>query len=337
MGAVIDAAGNYFPACWTISRVNGVQSELKLLPVGPFQRELASDVNDNGEIVGWGVSADGSRNVGLYWANAEAVPKELLPLAGDDIGAVVLAINNGGVICGRSVHQVTQGDWRDQAVVWRVSPSGDVYGPVELPPAQSQETTTAAAISDNGDTLHRAKVVGWSSQSAVAWTVQSNDDGTITIVDSQARVLGDGDVGEASGVNNAGMICGSIAGWGVVWTNESTPTTLAYNSYVGGKPLDINNNGMSVGWGWYQRKLADGPRAVMWPSPSGSLVMLDQFLGDGSPFGCLTFAYAVNDSGEIVGNGWDGNIYTAFVAVPKNSADEQPLDDDVRLRLTSPR
>jgi uncharacterized membrane protein len=328
VGAVADAADHFFPARWTISRVGGVQSALELLPLEPSMSNAgAYGINDIGEIVGVGWN-DGSAEAALYWADAEALP-EALPQRLEDIGSAALAINNEGVICGFTGHEVIQNEETvvgNRAVVWRVSPSGVAF--VELPPAASHQFAWAAAISDlgaNGD----ATVVGSSSQevagatSAVAWTVHLNQDGTLSVVDSQARVLNQGAPGEAYGVNNAGTVCG--AAWTpetsaapVVWMGNSRRTLSSAKFFYPRGAYDINNNGMIVGWGWYQRGV-DGPypRAMMWPSATGSLTPLSQFLDSSSPFGCLTDAHAVNDSGEIVGLGWDGVKHTAFIAIPK--------------------
>jgi hypothetical protein len=47
------------------------------------------------------------------------------------------------------------------------------------------------------------------------------------------------------------------------------------------------------------------------------MIVLDQFLDDNSPFLILRDADAVNDTGAIVGHGWDGAVSSAYVAVRK--------------------
>ena len=50
---------------------------------------------------------------------------------------------------------------------------------------------------------------------------------------------------------------------------------------------------------------------------SRSMVLLAKFLDRDSPFTTLISANAINESGEIVGTGWDGNNSGAFLAIPE--------------------
>ena len=73
--------------------------------------------------------------------------------------------------------------------------------------------------------------------------------------------------------------------------------------------------------------MSDGPNtrrtylaahdAVMWSSATGSMVLLNQFLDDNLPLTTLSCANAVNNYGEIVGFGYAGPRYRAFLAIPK--------------------
>ena len=76
-------------------------------------------------------------------------------------------------------------------------------------------------------------------------------------------------------------------------------------------PYDINDNGVIVGYS----SLTD---AVVWPSPDAAMVPLNNFLKR-SPFDSLSVAYAVSESGEIVGQGWinETSFRPAFLAIPK--------------------
>lgn len=321
VGGVSNSVDQFSPAYWTTSVVDGkVQSTLNLLV--PYAGNAgASGINENGEIVGEGKTDDG-HNVGLYWADAASAPQDLPPLDGDD-GSRAFAINKNGVICGCSTHSFVRDDGQvidePRAVVWRVNGGILVCGPVELPTAQF---SSAEAISDN-DITNCARVVGSSypdtsaSDSAVEWTVLDNA-GTLTVVDSE--VLNDVGVADALGVNNGGKVCGraltqTTTGWNaVVWTGDSTQTLNGARFFYSPAARDINNKGVIVGTAQHKVSLL---RAVMWPSATGSMVVLDQFLDDSSPFGILCAADAVNDSGAIVGFGWDGTEWSAFLAVPQ--------------------
>ena len=57
MGYVVDASEQCFPACWTFSKIDGLQSELNILmspdlPGEPTVHAAASGINESGLIVG---------------------------------------------------------------------------------------------------------------------------------------------------------------------------------------------------------------------------------------------------------------------------------------------
>ncbi len=310
-GYVLDASGGCLPACWTISTVGGeVHSELNLLRQESTIDAAAQGINENGEIVGVGTKPDGQM-VGLYWADEGAVPQELPRLVDHD-ESWAYAINKNGVICGVSVS-----DFEERAVVWRVREGVFECGPVELLPSQSH--ARAVALSDN-DINRVARVVGapfvpgGMPQSAVAWTVLDGDE-TLQVVD--CVVLNDLGLASARGVNNDGAVCGWIqtetTREAVVWSGDLSQTLSIPRLYCEPAAFDINNKGVIVGTAANTKTTA--PRAVIWSSVSASMVVLDQFLDDDSPFGILCDASAVNDSGTIVGGGWDGTGCTAFLAV----------------------
>ncbi len=106
----------------------------------------------------------------------------------------------------------------------------------------------------------------------------------------------------------------------IVWSGGSS-TILKRNKFLfNATAQDINTAGVIVGDGLYQKGF-DGPgmRAVVWPSAGSSLILLDKFLAANSPFHHLSVATAVNQGGQIVGHGGDGQIdfQGAFLAVPK--------------------
>lgn len=322
VGYVLDPSGNGLPACWTISTVDGeVQSVLNLLSQQDTTSAAAEGINENGEIVGVGTNLEG-KMVGLYWAHDGALPQELPCLPTDDESRA-FAINKNGIICGISVREVLGDDGQvnveERAVVWRVNGGIFVCGPVELE-LDTPQLARAVAISDN-DINNCATVVGESllppnqDDSAVAWTVLDGG-GTLEVVDY--AVLNDLGVAAARGVNNYGAVCGHVYTGGttwesVVWSGDSTETLNIARFYTSPFARDINNQGVIVGTAGNTRTTAQ--RAVMWDSVSASMIVLDGFLDDNSPFGILCAACAVNDSGTIVGFGWDGAGCTAFLAV----------------------
>ena len=306
------------PACWTTSVVAGsVQSDLHvlLLPTTDGDGE-AWGISASGEIVGQGW--DGSQYVGLYWADYAAVPDVLLPLPGGRVSGAE-AINKDGVVCGYSECAVFDesgavNHYEYWAVVWFVSADG-ITGPF---PLSNSELGPAVAVNDN-DSNGWAKVVGAYS-CAVVWTVRLQAGGTFEV---NTLVLDD--VGGAAGVNNGGTVCGASATsnpllQAVVWAGGQEQALAGAKFYVTRAANDINDAGVIVGTAENYR-IGASYRAVMWASASKSMVLMNQFLDDSSPLMDLSDAMAINNFGEIVGQGWakgfpEGSP-SAFLAIPK--------------------
>ncbi len=327
LGEIVGQAGDtggYVAVYWTTGTTGGTTtSQIHVLPGGSATAYVANDINDLSEIVGTGIYAAGNA-VGLYWATPDSTPVALPPTPGDD-HSWAWAINNQGVIVGISRLQVydQNGDpgTVDQVVAWRVEfdqGTPIVSGPVVLPTAAGDEGF-ASDIVDN-DAAGVAMVVGRvepadeSSQTAVTWTVVSNPDGTLT-AGGPATIL---DVSaSAYGANNSGDVCGRISGEPVVWIDGAANILNRSKFFFSTSAHDINASGVITGMGWYQKGF-DGPdiRAAVWPSAGGSIINLSKSLGPNSPFVHLRTANAINDSNEIVGSGWDGSDFRAFLAIP---------------------
>jgi hypothetical protein len=250
----------------------------------------------------------------LYWPGPNANALALPPLAGHD-ECIAVAINNDGVICG---HSNVRGE-PHHAVAWRVNlvnGSPVVSGPVALPEPAGE--SRAYAIGDN-DASGFATIAGvLMDDGAAKWRVRSLADGSLTV--EPTPVVLDPRA-EANGVNNAATACGYLSATtveAVVWTSSSRRILNRAKFVTSAYAYDINNNGVIVGVGHYWRNFVSGDRAVVWPSASGSMILLDNFLA-GSPFTTLLWAKAANNQGLIAGTGWMGGVgqYGAFVAVPK--------------------
>jgi len=330
VGIVEDVAtGEQFAACWSIEKTAGyVSSTLQLLAGG----EKALGVNDLGEIAGQRVNGlDPGIVDALYWEHPGATPL-VLPALGGDISCGAKAINDKGVICGWSQGPNAEGRLVAQAVVWRVNYevidgalTPIVWGPLALPkPLGPEDSTWANAINDN-DADGIAQVVGQvanvDSSAALSWHVMSLPDGSLTawpVVD----VLGLD--ARATGVNNAGQVCGYDLQDAIVWDGDSSQTldksatinVLGKKSFGSAIPYGFSDDGMVVGQGWagvvYRR-------AVVWPSVNATMVVLDAFIKKNGPFTELNAAHDVNGSGEIIGYGWDDDrkIHPPFLALPK--------------------
>lgn len=302
-------------AYWEVSGSGGdIQSQLSTLAGGI----RAHGINDVGEIVGYGKDSNG-QDVGVYWANAEAPPLPL-PRLSEDSSSCGWAINNQGVVCGWSAGA---GGW--QAVAWRINWTGgepSVSEPIALP-TPNGSLSSVSAVSNNEENGF-AQIVGHfcvpphvgDPTAAVAWTVQSWPDGSLTVVDT--RIVEEG-LAKALGVNDSGVICGEV-GWptqAVVWTGTSSQTLNLAKQLVDASAQDINNSGIIVGCA--STGMIDD-RAVVWPGADARMVLLNNYLGRKSPFLSLVRASAVNDLGNIVGYGFTevgGSGDAAFLAIPE--------------------
>ena len=309
VGTVLDVAtGADVPVFW---EVNGTSSEIVAIGVNAF----ANGLNNSNEIVGGGGDA-------LYWPGPTAAPIPLPPLE-PGLAAVARDINDDGVICGYALEEVLDetGDpvgLAFVACVWRVTwPAGELLidGPVALPTFDDQSQAYALNENDNSglaDVVGSFLTAGWEYTSAVQWTVLSHADGTISVVsDPAALEFGDA---AANGVNNLGVSCGDAANSARLWSPGNS-LTLDSGRRAYTVALDVNDTGAIVGSGGPHSLDLD---ALVWPDASAAPVLLAKFLPKRrSPFVALWNATAINEAGQIAGEGGDGVTSFAYLAIPK--------------------
>ena len=318
VGSVYDPISEqYLAACWTLETTGGaVTSTLQILDGG----SAAYDVNEAGEIVGE------LNGIAVYWPHRNAAALVLPPSPVFNAASRALAINENGVICGWAQEPDRLPDGLRVAVVWRVNidPADDsvsVYGPLVLPQF-SPDPHYAAAISDNfaGDALVAGGALGGEVSLARSWFVRSNPDGSVGVIDGPNTLDG----GSAYGVNNGGLICGHSGGDAVMWDILSGARQILDRTTTGGKMTfnaaqanDINSQGVVAGYATARATFLD-PVAVVWPSPTEPMIVLDKFLKNSS-IAELNIAWSVNDFGCVVGSGWNGagHMHVGFLAVPK--------------------
>ena len=142
--------------------------------------------------------------------------------------------------------------------------------------------------------------------------------GTLTVIGS--KVLNADGTANAYGVNNDGAVCGTYykqttGRLAVVWAGSSMQALNIARFFYGPVAYDINNNGVIVGYAW-STKVSTESR--------GGVAQRDCVHDRARPVPGRQFAIsepgharAVNDTGAIVGLGWDGTVSSAYVAVPK--------------------
>ena len=291
--------------------------DLGVLPGGGFSEAL--NVNDRGQIVGWGGTASGEMHA-ILWDNGE--PIDLGTLGGAMSRA--WGINNRGQVVGES--ETAKGDFH--AFLWE---DGQMIDLAEAGPFNR-------AFSIN----HKTEVVGHFQLDAVLWSR-----GTLT----------DLGIGSALAINDRGVIAGSDKSGGRVargaieerrshrsghaarrlhecWTVGQQPRascrrvagettgTRAFlwqngeiSELTGLIPIganfgrDINNHGLAVGESMSNPNVGGGaPRGVLWIN-GGAPINLGALEGDG-----VSSAAAINDRGLIVGFSGEGGFDARAVA-----------------------
>jgi probable HAF family extracellular repeat protein len=255
---------------------------LGTLPGGDYS--FASDINDAGEVVG--ASNTGSSMVPFIWTAGGGMQRG--PMLPGDNGGQALGVNKYGHVVGYS-----SGLNGVRAFIWTQS-----NGIRSLGVLLGGSYSRARGLNDLDE------VVGTSASSAgdraVLWAASGN---------RNLRNLGTlpGDTSsEATAINNAGDVVGYSKGpkgmRAFLWTGAAGMKDLGVLS--GGnnsRALDVNGLGVVVG----TSTSSSGDRAFIWTQGGG---MKDLNATITPNLGVLLVeAHAINDKGEIVVMGADGN------------------------------
>ncbi len=305
------------PVVWAVDSDGSSNHDILDFPLSAFEGAVAVGINNFGQIIGGGVFDLSSGNgIGLYWPDLASAPI-LMPGLTGETSCQVQSISDSGIVVGFS-----QGATGSRAVAWRILLDDSIIGPLVLPTrprASGGNDSALAAGTTSGDVT---SIVGSSAGAAVAWRVRSTSsglalEGSVEVLDS---------IGEATGINSLGAICGNDRNRSVIWEalsgKKRSKTQLNYNTSLfasPGTPNSITDGGRVVGTA--PLKGVPGPagrRAVIWNSRTALMRTLESQTNGDYPFLYLDTAYAVNSSGEIVGYGWQGSGdgYQAFIAQP---------------------
>lgn len=257
----------------------------ELLPPG-YTESFANDINNRGTVAGFGTDSTGSHKVFLY---SEGVYTELLPPGWNY--AEACSINNNGDAAGFGDDGVT--------------PKGFIYSDGVytelLPPGWSWAAATG--INDNGDVVG----YGYDGNSQLKGFIFS--DGVYT------ELLPPGwHEAHALSINNSSTVVGygydNTANKGFIYNGGVYTELLPPGLWSPFVAYGINNSGDVSGFA-VKYIIEDGIiQAIV---DIGFIYSGGQYTELLPPGLIGAEAYAINDSGAVVGYGWDGSTTTGFI------------------------
>ena len=279
-----------------------------------FSQTAAFSINNHGQIVGTADNGEIFVQHAVFWASSHSTAVDLGTLGGDSSAA--FAINSRGHIVGHAftAQLTTNGPpYRQiiQAAYWATSESPAV-GLADFG-AGSQafginDRSQIVGIAAPADTFLVTRAVYWADSSSPA---------------TELAGLGDEfPLNFASGINARGKIIGSAASTfrdvvhAVCWPSS---TSLAVDlgapggELINSEALGINDRGQIVGDAWNDD--ADLYHAVLWPNSHSPAIDLNTLIPADSGW-VLEAATAINNAGEIVGEGIIDDDVRAFVLIP---------------------
>ena len=294
----------------------------------------AYDINSSGQVVGWANTSEGTQHAFLYSGSGPLQDLGTLP---GTFNSVARGINDLGHIVGSShyydySHPATVGD---HAFLYS---SGALRDLGTLP---GKDFSCAFGINNAG------QVVGYASVAADPVREQ------VFLSAGTEPIQGLSWAGYPSQINNAGMIVGTaLFGNALIWNSSTGSTQYLW----GGEGLGINDRGETVGWSGSPRQAVyydgtsthglgalsaggmsyancinnnaqivgfsggpygEAPHAVLW-NGAGPIQDLNSLIDPSSGW-VLTIAYALNDKGQIVGEGTHNGVTRAFLLNPTGS------------------
>jgi len=280
---------------------SSTQGILTLPPLGGGNSSTATAINDGDTIAGYSNSYTGHDHA-VLWINGVVQDLGTLP-GGDD--SFAFAINTSGQVAGAASSPITS---YLQAILW-----SKAHGMQNLGALVTAGSSEAVAINRFG------KVVGISDAAdggmhAFVWTKAGGmqDLGTIS-GSTYSSANGVNDRGEIAGYANCGTTCGHALFWSSSGTLQDLGALGGLNSYATG----INNSGQVVGWVAYH---GVGDHGFIWSQSAGAQDL--NHLIDANSGWVIQTAYAINDNGQITGDGMINGQLHAFLLTPTTEVSE---------------
>jgi probable HAF family extracellular repeat protein len=273
------------------------------------ETSCANDLNDDGDVVGFVGTADGSRAV--LWKGDERI--DLGTLGGAT--SIAYAINKSGWVAGSAAMKKGKKEVT-RAFLWKEGAMADL-GTLGGDFALAQDVNDAGWIAGTA-TRRPGKGLYEPGTAAVVWQ------------DGQIKALGSlgGDVSAALGINEAGwLVGGATTAAGLEYGGLGTHAFIWKDEvlYDLGTPSgadlsvanDVNKKGEAVGFGGdaAPKDPNNAQQALLWES-DGYLVLLNETIDDDSGWTLLT-AFAINDDGKIAGLGLKDGQYRGCMLKPK--------------------
>lgn len=282
------------------------------------QLSVAYGINDSGQVVGYVAMVNGSGPTYAF-LYSDGIMTLIPTLAESSFSSQATAINNSGQIVGGSVNNT---------VAFLYTPGTGITNiATPVPGSGNSVANVATAINNSG------QVVGYSQSPTLPYPGEAAflySDGSLTYLPTPAQapsLVGApaGFQAIAYGINNNSQVIGSIAGYFTSTSLANTTQAFLYSDgsmtalgTLGGPDsvaYGINDSGQVVGYSWTTGAIEPPPIGASIDAflySNGTMIDLNSLLPANSGWR-LTEATAINNSGQIVGEGFVNGQLHAFL------------------------
>jgi probable HAF family extracellular repeat protein len=259
----------------------------------------ATDINIHKEVVGDSTDSAGI-DQSFRWPGGGLL--QLIPTLGGT-GGIAVGVNDDGVVVGDS--DTASGDLHVYLYDGSLTDISLILAPLGV------TFSVAGGINAAKEVVGEAVLSDFSHARAFRWTPGHQPEllDTLGGTESGARAVSDsGEVVGFSGLSGGGDY------HAVAWNSAGLLTDLGTLGGSGAGALGVNNAGQVVGT---SNTPTTDLRAFLYTG--GAMTNLNDLLPASSPW-LLDTAYGVNDKGQIVGGGYIGSEYHAFLLTPNTPA-----------------